>query len=99
MELIRHLMEGLPLADGDDGGVLVFVEGQDVPSPHPAQGGQQGGNADDEDHVQQGPRGAAAPVAPLFPRSRGAAVGTGLPGRLPAALLSSSCIHSVKSPR
>ena len=78
--LHRHLFVGEDvLRQGDDGGVLGLVEGQHIIGRHPAHCRQQGGDTDDEGHIQQ----CAQQTEALFlPPSSGRGALALLPGQL-----------------
>lgn len=56
-----HVAEAVLLPDGDGGRLFRLVQGQNVVGRHPADAGQQGGDPDDKDHIEQGEAGPAVP--------------------------------------
>ena len=67
--LLQHIHDGIHggvLINFDDGGGVLLVQAQQVAGPNPAQRRQDGGDADDQQYIQQG-AGQPGPGAALAP--------------------------------
>ena len=78
-----HVAEAVLLPDGNRGRLFRLVQGQYIVGRHPADAGQQGGDPDNKDHIEQGEAGPAVPAAG---RSRTGLSGAGPGGGAPPPL-------------